>query len=189
MTATPTLLSDETSVGRSPRQDTSPLGEAMPANQYTHQYGQKTNGQTAYPHQRPDPVARELTETYREVSWFASTLKQAWPYIVAVVMMIFAAGVAWQKLQASQDKIEAVSKKVDAHDATLGDIREGVAVIRGLIEGQNRQLAAATPIPAYPPQKAASAPPALPPPAAHPPRRTKKPMPATCSGLLCALRN
>ena len=163
----------------------------MPGSQYTHQYGKKTNGQTAYPHQRPDPVARELTETYREVSWFAATLKQAWPYIVIVVAAIFTAGGAYQKLQASQDKIEAVARKVDTHEVTLGDIREGVAAIRGLIEGQNRQLAAAPPIPAYPPQKAAAALPVLPIPAANPPRRTKpkKTEPAACSGILCAFRN
>ena len=133
--------------------------------------------------------APQIAEIARGVGWVASILKQSWPYIVAIVMAVFAAGVAWQKLQASQDKIEAVAKKVDAHDLILTSILEKVAEVKGIIEGQHRQFAAAPPIPAYPPQKAASAPPALPVPAAHPPRRTKKLVPPACSGLLCAFRN
>lgn len=139
------------------------------------------------PAESPRAPETQAIETYREVSWFASVLKQAWPYIVAAVMAIFAAGVAWQKLQTSQDKIEAVAKKVDAHDAILTSILEKVAEVKGVIEGQHRQLAAAPPIPAYPPQKAASAPPALPP-AANPPQKRQKhadPVKKPCTGLLC----
>jgi hypothetical protein len=137
------------------------------------------------PQPKLQPIA-EVAETYREVSWAASILKQIWPYAMAVVCFIFATGVAWQKLQASQEKIEAVAVKVQSHDVTLADIREGVAVIRGILEGEQRRFSAATvPRPEaayYPPHIAASAPPALT--SATPPhrRQVKKPQPKPASG-------
>jgi hypothetical protein len=137
--------------------------------------------------QPPHQSIPDVAETYREVSRAASILKQVWPYAMAVVCFIFATGMAWQKLQASQEKIEAVAVKVQSHDQTLTEIREGVAIMRGILEGEQRRFSAAPvaqPTIVYSPSPiAAPAPPALIP-AANPPRKrqVKKPQLKPASG-------
>lgn len=182
------LLSDETGhVDSRPRQD---KGEQapVPGTNYTAPRG-NGNGHDrdfpiseAYPRD-PHPshsTAHHVAETLREVSWFASVLKQTWPYAVVVISIIFAAGVAWQKLQTAQGKIEAVAERVAGHDKALSDIKEGVAIVRGILEGEQRRAVSApapTPSIVYLPAPVAASAPVAPLSAANPPKKrsSKKP--------------
>ena len=145
-----------------------------------------TNGLDPY----PQATTQKVVETYREVSWIASVLKQSWPYLMLAVSLIFGAGIAWQKLQASQDKIEVIAIKVDAHTQALGDIREGVAAIRAVMETEQKRAAQPAAY-APPPQIVAFSPPApqLPAPAPSPKKRRAQPVQrsilCTAAGVGC----
>ena len=91
------------------------------------------------------PAMHEAGETYSEANWFASIFKAYWHVLLMLVVGIFSAGIAWQKLQASQDKIENVAKQVQNHDGTLTEIKESVAIVRGILEGEQRRALVAGP--------------------------------------------
>ena len=152
-----TLLSDEQrDLTSAARLDTSSEGEPMPETQYTasapNGQGSRNPALGAYARApgQPQISARQVDDVFREASWIVSILKQGWPYAVVVVSIIFAAGVAWQKLQTAQDKIESVAAKVQSHDQTLVEIKEGVAVVRGILEGEQRRFFTAPAVPAFP---------------------------------------
>jgi hypothetical protein len=114
--------------------------------------GARRNGQTGEPIAEACQVphystAHQVVETYREVSWLATMLKSYWHVLMIVVGLIFTAGAAWQKMDTSQAKIEAVAVRVQAHDGTLTEIKESVAIVRGILEGeQRRALVAGAPL-------------------------------------------
>ena len=185
----PVILSDEQRTVTSAAHPDTGGSAPMPGNTHT----LKGNGQYRETPNTPDyprdsqVATQKVVEAIEEASWYASLLKQAWPYLLIVISFIFTAGVAWQKLQSSQEKIQIIADKVEDHTKSLSDIREGVAAIRAVVEAEQRRVAQ-FPVYSSPPQQAASAPfalqeasqapsPSLP--AAIPPRKqnaVKKPL-------------
>jgi hypothetical protein len=161
MTAQSPFLSEQTGHGPAASVlDTSACEAPMPGPSFI---PQRPNGNGQYrenpatPDYPRDSQAQKVVEAIEEASWYASLLKQAWPYLLIVISFIFTAGVAWQKLQSSQEKIEVIAAKVESHSQALGDIREGVAAIRAVVEAEQRR-AAQYPVYSSPSPIAASAP-------------------------------
>jgi hypothetical protein len=154
MTMTP-AISDEQNRATGPvRQDTS---EQPPMAQPQHTR-KKPNGHAA-------EVAASDFDLIREANWLGSFFRQAWPFILFILMGIYGAG----RLEA---RVDAVAAHVATQDKTLSDIQadtkenfKAVTAIKSLLDAQKT---------VSPPPIAASAPPALPPAAPSPQITTKR---------------